>query len=479
MENFKKREIQLSSVISVFAFLFISMWYTIVYIDSWVVQIPLIMTACFAGGVAFFHGYKWKDIIEAILYGVGVAMEGLLILLIIGMVIGSWVASGTVQTIIVYGLDILSPQWFLPATLIVSAATALATGSAWTTGGTVGVALMGIGAGLGINPAIVAGAVVSGAFFGDKLSPLSDNSNVVSAATGTNLFEHVKHTAWTAIPGFLIALVIYSFMGMGYGSETINDSAITETLSVLHNNFYIGPILLLPPILVLVQSYFKIPAIPSLLVATIAGSILAIYFQGIDISEMFTIIYSGFTGATGNAAVDKIVSRGGLASMYYNTSLAIAALALAGILEKTGMLKVLLKHMESLLRTRFSLVLTTMITSWLTNLAMASQHMAMIVPGRMYLPAYKKHNLKIKNLSRTLADSGGLSAPLVPWGLSGAFMAGALGVNTLEYAPYAIFCFIVPVIALIYAATGFKFEYETTEENLTTIKEEVKGEING
>ncbi len=456
-----KKEISLSYVLLVFGFLFFSMWYTIVYIDSWVVQIPLIASTIVACIVAYIHGYSWSDLISFILKGINIAMEGLIILLIIGMVIGSWVAGGTVQTIIVYGLDILSMEWFFPTALVISAITALATGSAWTTGGTVGVALMGIGIGLGLNPAAVAGVIISGAFFGDKLSPLSDNTNVVSAATGVNLFDHVKHTAYTAIPGITITLILFTVYGLAVsGSGDVDTSSVDLTITTLKQNFTIHPILLLPPILVLVLSFAKIPAIPSLLIATLTGSLLAITIQGIsDMSVIFEMLYSGFVGNTGIESVDTIVTRGGLSSMYYNMSLALAALSFAGILEETGMLQQLMKLFGKLILNRVPLIISTMIMSWVTNLAMASQHMAMIVPGRMFLPAYKSLGLETKNLSRTLADSGGLSAPLVPYGLSGVFMAGALGVATLDYLPYVWFSFIVPCIAIVYAITGKTIKY--------------------
>ncbi len=464
-----KREIGIGYVLLTLVFLFVSMWYTIVYLDSYVVQIPLLATAVVAAFIAFFHKYKWKDIIDAVMYGINIALEGLIILLIIGVVIGSWVASGTVQSIVVYGLELLNPDWFLPVCLVITSLTALATGSAWTTGGTVGVALMSIGVGLGFDAPLVAGVVISGAFFGDKLSPLSDNTNVVSAATGVNLFDHVRHTAFTAIPGILICLVIYTIIGLIIGDSDVaaNTEAIDATITSLKDNFTISPILLIPPMFIVVLAYFKVPAIPSLLFVALLGFVLGSVVQGFSMNELFSVFYEGFSPSLTPNLVDeaavKIVSRGGLSSMYYNMSLAMCALAFAGIMEKTGMLKSLIASLHIFLKTRVLLVITTMLTSWLTNLAMASQHMAMIVPGRMYLPAYKDHKLKVKNLSRTLADSGGLSAPLVPWGLSGVFMAGSLGVATVEYIPFVLFSFVVPIITIIYAITGITFEYESED----------------
>lgn len=467
MQN--KREIGLLSVLALILFLFVSMGYTIIYLDSWVAQVPLVASAVVAGLIAFFHGYKWDEIIDAVLYGISIAMQGLLILLVIGVVIGSWVASGTVQAIVVYGLELLNPSWFLPLALIITSLTSLATGSAWTTGGTIGVAFISIGVGLGFSAPLVAGVIISGSFFGDKLSPLSDNTNVVSAATGVNLFDHVRHTIFTAVPGILIALVLYTVIGLFIGTEGVADtSQIDSTIHALKSNFTISPILLLPPLVVILLAIFKVPAIPSLLLVSLFGFILAYFVQGFKISDLFTIFYSGVSSDlvdTGNDAANTIIHRGGLSSMYYNMSLALSALSFAGIIEKTGMLGTLISSLHRLLKNRVSLVLTTIITSWITNLAMASQHLAMIIPGRMYLPAYDNLNLETKNLSRTLADSGGLSAPLVPWGLSGVFMAGVLGVSTVEYIPYVFFSFIVPILTIIYAVTGFSFPYRKDDLN--------------
>lgn len=454
------KRIGLGYVLAILAFLFVSMWYTVIYIKSPVIQIPLITTAGIAGVVAWFHGYKWQNIIDSVLYGISIAMEGLLILLIIGVLIGTWVYSGTVQTIIVYGLDLLSAQWFLPVTLIISAITAIATGSSWTTGGTIGVALMGIGIGLGVNPALVAGTIISGALFGDKISPISDSTNVVSAASGVNLFDHVRHTVWTAGPGLLICLVIVTIIGLNTSGSAIQGDEIAITIEGLKSNYYIGAVLLLPALFIIIASVMKVPAIPTLLLAAAFGIVLALIFQGGTIPESFDVFYNGVVGDTGIEAVDTILTRGGLTSMYYNTSLALSALSLAGILEKTNMLNTLLDSMGTILKSRFKLVVATMITSWVTIAATASQHMALILPSRMYAKAYKDLNLKLVNMTRTLADSGGLLDPCLPWTLSGVFMSGALGISTLEYAPYVFFAFIVPIIALIYAATGIKFPNE-------------------
>lgn len=456
-----KKEIKLSYVLFIIVFLFASMFITLNIIGSDILQIPLILTCIVGGLVAFLHNYKWEEIIGGVLSGIDVAVEGILILLIIGMVIGSWIAAGTVQTIIVYGLELLSAKWFLPIAFLISCITSVATGSAWTSSGTVGVALMGIGLGLGVNPGHIGGAIVSGSFFGDKISPISDNTNVVSAAIGVDLFEHCRHTMYTAIPGALICLIIYFFMGLNSKVTQIDTSAVNATINGLKSNFVINPILLLPAILVLVCSALKIPSIPSLLLVTGVGSVLAYFVQGESLNSIFSILYSGFVGETGIMEVDRIITRGGLTSMFYNTTIALSALSLSGILESTGMLNSVLNSLQRFLKTRISIVITTMVTSWITLVATTSQHMSMIIPGRMFAPVYEKKGYKLVNLSRTLSDSGGLLDAIVPWSLSGVFMAGSLGISTLEYLPYAYFVYIVPVIAIIYAVTGFAFPKNT------------------
>lgn len=456
----EKKEIKLGYVLFVIIFLFASMFVTLNIIESDVLQIPLILTCVVAGLIAYFHNYKWEDIIGGVLSGIDVAVEGILILLIIGMVIGSWIAAGTVQTIIVYGLELLSAKWFLPIAFLIACITSLATGSAWTAGGTVGVALMGIGVGLGVNPGHVGGAIVSGCFFGDKISPISDNTNVVSAAIGVDLFDHCRHTMYTAIPGAIICFIIYFIMGLTSEVSQIDSSVVNMTINGLKDNFFISPILILPAILVIVCSILKIPSIASLLLVTGVGAVLAMVFQQESLNSLFSILYSGFVGQTGILEVDKIVTRGGLTSMFYNTTIALSALSLSGILEKTGMLNSVLNALQRFLKTRLSMVLTTMATSYITLLATTSQHMSMIIPGRMLAPVYEKNNYKLVNLSRTLADSGGLLDAITPWSLSGVFMAGSLGISTLTYLPYAFFVFIVPIIAIFYAVTGIAFPKE-------------------
>jgi NhaC family Na+:H+ antiporter len=424
------------------------------------IHITLISASMVAAGVAMKAGFTWEEVKDAILHGCGIAMAPMLILMIIGAIIGSWIASGTIQTIIYYGLQILSPSWFLVAATLICAITSVATGSAWTTGGTLGVALIGIGKGLGVPLPMVAGAIVSGSFFGDKMSPLSDATNLAAAVAEADLFDHIRHMVYTVGPALLISLVGYFFLGLKYAGGTLDAGSINETLTTLSGNFYISPLLLIPPALVIVMAVKKMPAIPGLVIAAFTGGVFAMLFQGASLADVANAMNYGFTADTGVSAVDDLLTRGGVQNMMWTVSLGFIALSFGGILEKTNMLEVLLSKIQPLIKNTGGLIATTVATSYITDFAMASQYMAIIIPGRMLIPAYKRLKLLPRNLSRALEDGGTLVAPLVPWGLSGAFMTGALGVPTVEYIPYALLCYITPIISIIYGFTGYSMLYE-------------------
>ncbi|HKL75696.1 MAG TPA: Na+/H+ antiporter NhaC [Halanaerobiales bacterium] len=424
------------------------------------IHVTLISASLVATIVAMRSGYTWDEIEDAILHGCSIAMAPMLILMIIGAIIGSWIASGTIQTIIYYGLQIMSPGWFLVSAALITAITSVATGSAWTTGGTLGVALIGIGKGLGIPLPIVAGAIVSGSFFGDKMSPLSDSTNLAAAVAEADLFDHIKHMIYTVGPSLLISLIIYFIIGLRFGEGTVNTAQIDQTLATLSNNFQIGPMLLIPPALVIVMAIKKVPAIPSLIIAAFTGAIFAMIFQGASLADVTNAMNYGYTSDTGFKFVDELLTRGGIQNMMWTVSLGFIALSFGGIMEKTHMLEVVLNKIEPLIKNTGGLIATTVATSYITDFAMASQYMAIIIPGRMLMPAYKRLKLLPRNLSRALEDGGTLVAPLVPWGLSGAFMTGALGVPTVEYIPFAFLCYITPIVSIIYGFTGFSMLYE-------------------
>lgn len=449
-----KREISLKYILLILLFLFLSMFYTLKVLESNIIQIPMILTGILAAIIAYFHGYNWAEIKFGMLTGVNTAIEGVIILLIIGMLIASWIAAGTVQTIIVYGLNIISAKWFLPLTFLITSIASTAIGSSWAIIGTIGIALMAIGTGLGIDVKIVCGAIMSGCLLGNTISPLGDNANIVSAAVEVNLFEHIKSTLYAVIPGAIICFLIYLTIGLNIEVSAIDQKILDMTINGLDDNFLIHPILLIPVLVILYCSIKKVPSIPSLLLVTGVACLLGYIFQGLSIKNLYEIIYSGYKGNTGIVEIDNMLTRGGVEDMIYNTTVAFSALSLSGILEEAKMLDGIINSLKRFLNTRFSLNLTTMLVSILTMVAMANQFMALIMPGRMFKKTYEKKGYDLTNLTRALATSGGLFDGIVPWGLTGVFVNTVLGVTAYEYMGYTFIVFIVPIITIFYGFTG-------------------------
>ncbi|WP_230867503.1 Na+/H+ antiporter NhaC [Iocasia frigidifontis] len=446
-------------VLFVLLFLAVGMAISVLWL-SIPVHVTLILTIVVAALVAMQYGYTWQEIQDAMLYGANLAMLPMLILMIIGVVIGTWVASGTIQTIIYYGLLILSPSYFLVAASIVVALASMSTGSSYTSGGTVGVAMMGIGAGLGVPAAMTAGAVISGAILGDKMSPLSDSTNLASAVGEADLFDHIKSMMYTTIPAFVIALIAYWLLGLFYVQGTADASQVELITSTLRESFVINPIMLIPPILVIVMAVKKVASLPTMIAASLVAALLALIFQGSTITEITNVMNYGYTGSTGVAEVDQILTRGGLQSMMWTVSLGFVGVGLGGILEKTKMLEVFLSKFSSLVANTGGLIATTVVSAIGLNLATASQYMAIIITGRMVIPEFKKKKLLPRVLSRTLEDAGTVFSPLVPWGLCGVFFTGALGVPTTQYFPFVFLALFVPIIAVIYGFSGYAIWYE-------------------
>lgn len=447
----------------VLLFLFVAMGISVLWLNI-PVHVTLILTILVAAIVAMRAGYTWKEIQDAMLYGADLAMLPMLILMIIGVVIGTWVASGTIQTLIYYGLLILRPSYFLLAAAVIVGIASLATGSSYTSGGTVGVAMMGIGMGLGVPPAMTAGAVISGAIIGDKMSPLSDSTNLASAVGEADLFDHIKSMMYTTGPAFGLALLLYLVMGFFVVEGSADTSQVEMILVSLKENFAINPILLLPPILVIVLAVMKFPSLPTMILASLLAAILAMIYQGATITSITNVMNYGFSADTGNAMVDKLVSRGGLQSMMWTVSLGFVGVGLGGILEKTRMLESFLGRLAALVQKTGGLVATTVVSAIVLNLATASQYMAIIITGRMMIPEYRKKKLQPRVLSRTLEDAGTVFSPMVPWGLCGVFFTGALGVPTVEYFPFVFLALLVPIFAVIYGYTGTAIWYEDKEK---------------
>ena len=422
-------------------------------------HIPILAAAAFGTVIAVRAGHKWRDIEDGIMDTIRMSMQAILILAIIGSIIGTWILSGVVPTMIYYGLKILSPGIFLVATCIICCIVSLATGSSWTTAGTVGIALLGVGAGLGIPLPMVAGAIVSGAYFGDKMSPLSDTTNLAPAMSGANLFDHVRHMIFTTGPSLIIALILYGILGMRYAGQELDVAGINELLGTLSTEFSISPLLLIPPILVIVMVVFKVPAIPGLIGGVVLGGIFAGLFQGADMSSIIDAAHYGYVSETGIAAVDDLLSRGGLDSMMWTISLILIAMSFGGVMERTGMLEVIAEKILSFAKSTGSLVLATVCTCIFTNLVAGDQYLSIVLPGRMYKPIYDANRLHPKNLSRVLEDAGTLTSAMIPWNTCGAFMLSTLGVHPFAYLPYAFLNLLNPIISVFYGYTGITMEY--------------------
>ncbi|NLB23480.1 MAG: Na+/H+ antiporter NhaC [Clostridium sp.] len=427
-------------------------------------HIPMFLGVVIVSVAALLMGYKWAEIEKFMMEGITQALQSIIILTIIGILIGVWIVAGVVPSMISYGLGIISPAIFLPTALIISSITSLATGTSWGTAGTMGIALMGIAAGLGIPAPITAGAVISGAYFGDKMSPLSDTTNLAPAMAGTDVFTHVKFMALPTISTYAISLVFFFVSGRQYASGTTDLIAIKEIQAGIASAFTVSPLLLLPPIIVIVAIALKVPAIPGIVLGIISAALLGPIFQGASLGDLMSAGMSGYVSETGIVAIDKLLSSGGLENMMYSVSLTIIAMMFGGIAEKTGMLNVLLSVILKRVKSAVGLVSATIAAALFSNVTMPEQYISIVIPGRMFRQAYTDKNLHPKTLSNALESSGTVLSALIPWNTCGVFMATALGVSTFEYAPYAIFNYMMPVMVILLAFLGPTLSYMTVEQ---------------
>jgi len=434
-------------------------------------HIALVCATAFAAVIAALYGYSWKTILKGMEKGIGLAMGAMLILIIVGTMIGTWIMGGVVPAMIYYGLQILSPGFFLVAAMVICSVVSLGTGSSWSTAGTVGVALIAIGQGLGIPIGMVGGAIISGSYFGDKMSPLSDTTNLAPAVAGTDVFTHVRHMIYTTWPSYLISIILFGILGSRFGAGHLDTAKIDNILQTIKSNFLISPWLLLPPVLVIVMVVRKVPPLPALFMGTILGGIFAIFFQSRGLADVFAAAHSGFISHTGVPTVDDLLTRGGMLSMMSTVALIVGALSFGGVMERSGMLNTIASALVRRVKTSGSLVAVTIFSCITMNVIAADQYMAIVIPGRMYKKAYEKLKLHPKNLSRCLEDSATMTSALVPWNSCGAFMFATLGVNPLVYLPYAFLNLLNPVVSLFYGVTGITMHkvgedtvYEASDE---------------
>jgi len=417
-------------------------------------EVLLIASAFISGILGFSLKYSWKEMQEGIVESVTQAMPAMLIVICVGLLIGAWIASGTIPMLIYYGLKVVSPAYFLVTAGIVCSIISLFTGTSWGTVGTIGIAFMGIAKGLGIPAAPAAGAIITGAYFGDKLSPFSDTTNLAPIAARSNLFDHIRHMLWTTVPAWFIGIVIYFFIGLQYKDQVIPQEQMQAILGALENSFEFNLWLLLPPVVIIYFAVRKLPTIPGMLIASIIAVILGLIFQQKPFIEVLNSMAVGFKADTGLEQVDKLLSRGGMMSMMGVTLIAFCAFAFAGIVQKTGMLQTILDSLLKFVHSTGALITSAALSSSITAFITGSSFLAILIPGELFSPAFKAKKLAAKNLSRTTEDSGTVVVPLVPWSMAGIFMAGTLNVPVLEYVPWCFMSYFGIVFAITYGFTG-------------------------
>lgn len=440
-------------------------------------QVALLLAAAVASIVSVGLGVSWKKVKKNIVKTISSSMPSILILLLIGSLAGTWMISGVVPALIYYGLEILHPRIFLFAAVIISSLVSLATGSSWSTVATIGVALLGIGDALGISKAVVAGAIISGAYFGDKMSPLSDTTNLAPAMAGTDLFTHIRYMINTTGPSIAITLIIFLIMGFTYNFEGGADVTIVQT--AIQESFNINPLLFLVPVILIVVIILKVPPLPSLMVGILAGGLAAVIFQphiieavsGVEnnyakasyISVMQSM-FGDVSVETANKAVSDLFSTSGMYGMLKTIWLILAAMTFGGVMESSGLLLRITQSIIRFAKSTGSLVASTVGTCIFFNLTASDQYISIVVPGRMYANTYRDKGYKPELLSRTLEDSGTITSVLIPWNTCGATQSAVLGVPVLTYAPYAFFNIISPFMTMFFAYAGIRIRRYTKEE---------------
>lgn len=419
----------------------------------------------------------YQEMEDKILKSIGLSMQANILLLIVGSLIGLWIFSGIVPAMIYYGIKLISPAWFLPITCVVCTVVSLATGSSWSTGGTVGIALIGIGQALGIPVEMVAGAVISGSYFGDKISPLSDTTILAPAMAGTDLFTHIRYMLITTVPSITLALIGYVILGFFYQADTTQMTHIDTVLQMMESQFNLSPWLFLLPLLVFFMISKKVDALPALIIGCMVGALFVVIFQYDLLSRtlggkvtaqgiyklLIDAAVSGYKSQTGNKVIDSLLSRGGMTSMLSTVWLILMAMVFGGVMEATGMLEAIARSILKLVRGVGGLITATISSCILTNLTAADQYLAIVIPGKMFKQAFDEAGLAPENLSRCLDDAGTVTSVLVPWNTCGAFFATILGVSTGAYLPFCFFNLINPITAIVIGNLGWKIKMQDLE----------------
>ncbi|MDM8347297.1 Na+/H+ antiporter NhaC [Pseudomonas sp. sp1636] len=434
----------------------------IFYYNDFTPHIALAIGIAITGLVGWAQGYRWKDIESGAFHVLHVAMPSIATLILVGMLVSTWIASGTVPLLIYYGLELIDPAWFLAASMLLCSVVSLAIGSSWTTVGTIGLALVGIGTAFGIPLYWIAGAVVSGAFFGDKVSPLSDTTNLAAAVTETNVFEHIRNMMPTTIPAMLIAFALYLLVG---GQASVDASQLEQIRLFkegLSSHFDLGLLALIPLLVVMALAFFKVAPIPALFTGFALGGLVALINYDYNLNQLLTFAHSGFKISSGSESLDSLLNRGGVTSMTWMVTLMMFALAFGGALERTRCLESVVSSIMRLSSGFRGLQTNAILTSIATNAVSGDVYLSIALPGRMYGPEYDRLGYSRLNLSRAIEEGGTLVSPLIPWNAGGAFVIGTLGLSVasgdysnLLYAPLAFACWLSPLIGILYAQTGW------------------------
>ena len=478
MNNIK--EIKLStSLIPIFLLVIMLTYNQLVFTDNdWLgpntYQLILLITACFTSLIGFIHGVSLKYILKKIYISVKSIFSAIIILLLVGALAGTWKVSGVIPAMVYYGLQIIDPSIFLPLTLIVSSVVSLSTGSSYTTSATVGIALVAVGTAFNIPAGMTAGAVISGAYFGDKLSPLSDTTNLAPAMAGGNLYSHIKYMTLTTVPTFIITLIVFIIISLNIDLvDFANLESITSLTTTISNDFYISPVLFIIPAVVILLAYFKVK--PTIAIST--GIFLAIIFTFFfqkniinilspgDYTSLLNSVFTDTEIPTDNSRIEKLYNSGGMLGMMWTINLTICAMIFGGCMDAIGALTKITNKLLSMANSAFGLVTSTVISCLGINIAASDQYLAIVIPGKMFKNAYEKYNLAPENLSRTLEDSGTVTSALIPWNTCGAYHYGVLGVSAADYFIYAIFNWLSPFITLLYAAIDIKIKLISAESS--------------
>ncbi|MDB6167222.1 MAG: Na+/H+ antiporter NhaC [Verrucomicrobia bacterium] len=429
------------------------------------VEVMLVVAAALTGMLANRLGLSWREIQAGMMQSIMKGLPAMLIVVVVGALIASWIAAGTIPMLIYFGLGLISPKMFLVTASLATGIVSLLTGTGYGTIGTVGVAFMGIAHGLGIPPERTAGALVAGAYLGDKISPFAANANFAVAVAQVNIYDHIRHCLWTTVPAFAVGLVVYWIAGAQHEPAALGTvlagDAIREALA---HRFVFNAWLLLPPVLTLGLAIGNRPVLPGMLLAVALAVVLAISVQGMSVVVALNVTVTGYEPRTGLAVVDKLLAQGGMEKMMHVTLIALCAFAFSGILQKAGLLEPVLRLMHTFTHNTRRLVAATALGCLVVELMTGAAFVCILLPSELFGPAYRRLGLAGKNLTRVVGDCGIVGVPLIPWSIAGAFMSGALGVSVTSYAPWAIFCYAGVFFTLLAGFTGFTMAPRKNED---------------